>query len=40
MERGANGGGREVGQEIFDDIDDCDDARVYVATSRRAAKLR
>jgi hypothetical protein len=40
FELNANGGGRETGQEIFDDIDDCDDARVYVATSRRAAKLR
>ncbi|MDH4049614.1 MAG: hypothetical protein OEW68_01060 [Gammaproteobacteria bacterium] len=40
MERNANGGGRESSQEIFADIDDCDDARVYLATSRRAAKLR
>lgn len=36
----ANGGGRETSQEIFGNIDDCDDARVYVATSRRAAQLR
>lgn len=36
----ANGGGRDAGREIFDNIDDCDDARVYVATNRRAAKLR
>lgn len=40
LELNFNGGGREAGQEIFDDIDDCDDARVYVVTSRRAAKLR
>jgi hypothetical protein len=40
FELGANGGAREVGMEIFDDIDDCDDARVYIATNRRAAKLR
>ena len=40
FELNANGGGREAGQAIFDDIDDCDDARVYIATSRRAAKLR
>jgi hypothetical protein len=39
-ERFANGGGRDVSQETFADIDDCDDARVYVATSRRAAQLR
>ena len=39
-ERIANGGGREMSQDVFDDIDDCDDARVYVATSRRATKLR
>lgn len=39
-ERNANGGGREVSQGLFSDIDDCDDSRVYVATSRRAAQLR
>ncbi len=39
-ERFSNGGGREASTEIFGDIDDCDDARVYVATSRRAAQLR
>ncbi len=39
-ERFANGGGREASTEIFGDIDDCDDARVYLATSIRAAQLR
>jgi hypothetical protein len=39
-ERGANGGGREAAAEIFGDIDECDDARVYAAQSRRAAQLR
>jgi len=39
-ERFANGGGRDASTEIFGDIDDCDDARVYVATSRRAAQIR
>jgi len=39
-ERFANGGGREVSTETFADIDDCDDARVYIATSVRAAQLR
>ena len=39
-EHGANGGGREASQGIFDDIDDCDDARVYIATSVRNAQLR
>lgn len=40
FERSANGGGRELSKEIFGDIDECDDARVYAVTSRRAAKLR
>jgi hypothetical protein len=40
FELNANGGGREAGEAIFDDIDDCDDARVYLGTSRRAAQLR
>ena len=40
FEHAANGGGREAGQENFANIDDCDDARVYLATSRRAAQLR
>jgi len=39
-ERNANGGGREAGIELFSGVDDCDTARVYVATSRRAAQLR
>lgn len=40
FELNANGGGREAGQEIFGDIDECDDARVYVATNRRSGKIR
>ena len=40
FEHGANGGGREAGQENFADIDDCDDARIYLATSLRTAQLR
>jgi hypothetical protein len=36
----ANGGGRAKEREIFGDLDDCNDARVYVARSIRAAKLR
>jgi hypothetical protein len=39
-ERNANGGGREMSRDIFDDIDDCDDARVYIAQNRRAGKIR
>jgi len=39
-ERVANGGGRAVSRDIFRDVDDCDDARVYVAESRRSAQLR
>lgn len=40
FERFANGGGREMSDETFGDIDECDDARVYVITNRRMAKLR
>lgn len=36
----ANGGGRAVSQGIFDDIDECDDPRVYDARSVRSAQLR
>jgi hypothetical protein len=39
-ERFSNGGGREISIETFGDVDECDDARVYIATSRRAAQLR
>lgn len=39
-ERFANGGGRDVSAGVFGNIDDCDDARVYVARVRRAAQLR
>ncbi len=40
FERIANGGGRAVSMEVFADIDECDDARVYVANSVRSAKIR
>ncbi len=36
----ANEGGRDVSTEIFGNIDDCDDARVYVTNSIRSAKIR
>lgn len=39
-ERNANGGGTAVSIELFGNLDDCDDARVYIATSRRAAQIR
>lgn len=40
FERFANGGGREMSEQTFGDIDECDDARVYVITNRRMAQLR
>ena len=40
FERNANGGGREIAREIFADIDECDEPRVYLAKNRRAAPLR
>lgn len=40
FEATANGGGRELSKKIFGDIDECDDARVYVANNIRAAKIR
>jgi hypothetical protein len=40
IEHFANGGGRDVSRGIFGDIDECDDARVYVASSIRKAKIR
>lgn len=40
FDRFANGGGREASREIFADIDECDDARVYIARSVRSAKIR
>jgi len=39
-EQFANGGGRAASMDIFDDVDECDDARVYVAKSIRSAQLR
>lgn len=39
-EKMANGGGRDVSMEIFEDIDECNDARVYVTKSIRSAKIR
>ncbi len=40
VEMYANGGGREKSSEIFGDIDECDDARVYVARKLRDGKIR
>jgi hypothetical protein len=40
FENFANGGGREQSTEIFGDIDECDDARVYLSRNIRAAKIR
>ena len=40
IENFANQGGRDVSQEIFSRIDDCDDARVYVVESIRSGKIR
>ena len=39
-EQFANGGGRDASTDIFNDIDECDDARVYVGKSVRSAQLR
>lgn len=39
-EKFLNGGGREVSRQVFDDIDECDDARVYVTRSLRSGKIR
>ncbi len=39
-ERGANGGGREKSMSLFSHLDDCEDARIYAAASRRVAQLR
>jgi hypothetical protein len=36
----ANGGGRTTSREIFGDLDECDDSRVYVGKSIRSTKLR
>lgn len=36
----ANEGGRDVSREIFGNIDDCDDARLYVVESIRSATIR
>jgi len=35
-----NGGGRQVSQSIFGDIDECDDARVYITKSIRTGEIR
>lgn len=40
IEMVLNGGGREVSEAIFGDIDECDDARVYVTKSIRTGKIR
>ena len=39
-EKAANGGGREMSESVFGDLDECDDERVYVARSIRAVQLR
>lgn len=39
-EQNANGGGRAVSMGLFNDLDTCNDARVYVATSIRQAGIR
>lgn len=36
----ANGGGRGASDDIFGDLDECNDARVYLANTVRAARLR
>jgi hypothetical protein len=36
----ANGGGAAASREIFGDLDDCDDSRVYLGRSIRNAQLR
>lgn len=40
VEKFANGGGRDVSREVFGDIDECDDARVYVTRNIRSGKIR
>lgn len=40
VEKFANEGGRELSREIFGDIDECDDARVYVTRNIRSGKIR
>ena len=40
FENYANGGGREKSTEIFGDIDECDDARVYISKNIRSGKIR
>jgi hypothetical protein len=40
FEQFANGGGRDVSTETFGDIDECDDARVYIIDNIRSAQLR
>lgn len=40
VERFANEGGREMSREVFGDIDECDDARVYETRNIRSGKIR
>ena len=40
VERFANQGGREESREVFGDIDECDDARVYITRNIRSGKIR
>jgi hypothetical protein len=40
MERRMNGGDFAVSRDIFRDVDECDDARVYIATVLRVGQIR
>jgi hypothetical protein len=40
VQRYTNEGGRDVSREVFGDIDECNDARVYVTRSIRTGKIR
>ena len=40
VENFANEGGRDASREIFGNIDECDDARVYLTRSIRSGKIR
>ncbi len=40
VEKFANEGGRDTSREIFGDIDECDDARVYATRNIRSGKIR
>ena len=40
LERRMNGGDFAVSRDIFRDVDECDDARVYIATVLRVGQIR